>query len=204
MKKFPTEFKVITNFKSQLNCFFLVITWYSRFSYRWLCKRHILVKYHIHAHRCDCQKYIIHCIVESIQHILTTIAGICIIKPQDITESHIFKDIPTHKIAYSSPKVSSMPKNQPTKTSEFDQSIVRKRCSLIAFFSHDSNPNMSSLYHIYIICTITNSNSHRSSIISSNKMHYICLLCWTCSVNNYRLSWRKQLIELLFHFSFSK
>jgi len=54
------------------------------------------------------------------------ITSINIVHPQDITENHIFEDIPANEIAYPSTKISTVPKNQSSKTSKFDQSVIRK------------------------------------------------------------------------------
>ena len=77
-----------------------------------------------------------------------------------------------------------MPEKEPSQELEVANSKVRERARLTSFFPNDPNANMRSLNHIYIIGSISDSQSCRIFAMFSYKADQSCLLFRWWSVND--------------------
>ncbi len=103
---------------------------------------------------------------------------------------HVFIDTDDDEVNKSLWKVPPVPKEKSTETSKLWNWIISEHWGLVTFFAFDSNPNVSWLNHIYIICSVTNCKCHLSFCSRFDEVYYVCFLGWRCSVNNYCLCWQ--------------
>ena len=136
-------------------------------------------------------------IIYVIKWLKTTKPIIHIKDPKHVAQSHILENAWTDIITTSSPKVTSVPKNQTTKRTEIYQCVISKWRGLIALFTHYSNTNVCCLNHIYIISTIPDRYSDFVEVIYSYKTNDISFLCSTCSINHNSASLGQNVVNQL-------
>ena len=87
-------------------------------------------------------------------------------------------------------KVSSVPENETVKVLESSNGVITERSCLITFISLYTKANMSHLYHVDIIASISNTGSYwmTKNLLSLDKVYNISLLSWRGSKHYDRLN----------------
>ena len=154
-----------------------------------------MITAHHHTHSLRCEAKIVIGVIEIFQTLHATEASPNVVKNKNYAESHIFENIRTLVVSYTISKVAAMPQYQSPKCSEFFYRIVGVRSSLTAFFTVNTDTNMSCLDHVNIICAISNSQSNLIRVFALNKTHDVCFVFRHGPKNYHCLRHRKHVVK---------
>ena len=92
-----------------------------------------------------------------------------------------------------------MPEQGSSEVHKARNGIVSEGCSLISLFAHQTEANISRLYHVYVVCTIADSQSDFSVREFLHKSDDLGFLSRGGAVNNNRLGSNEECTKLSVH-----